>query len=51
MKKFLSRKNENGATIIEYVLIAALLSIVAIGALQLVGDGVTDTFSSVAASL
>lgn len=51
MKKFLSRKNENGATIIEYVLIAALLSIVAIVALQAVGNDVSGTFNNVAASI
>lgn len=51
MKKLFSRKNENGATIIEYVLIAALLSIAAIVALKAVGTGVDSTFSEVASEI
>jgi len=51
MKKLLSRKNENGATIIEYVLIAALLSIAAIVALGVIGTQIGVTFSAVGDSL
>jgi pilus assembly protein Flp/PilA len=53
MKKLLSRfiKNESGATAIEYGLIAGLLSVVIIGAVISVGDGLTNTFESIANAL
>ncbi|RIK95306.1 MAG: Flp family type IVb pilin [Proteobacteria bacterium] len=41
------RKNEAGATAIEYGLIAALISIVAIGALTNVGSSLSTTFTTV----
>ena len=44
-------KNESGATAIEYGLIAALISIVAIGAMQAIGNGLGKTFNSVANQL
>jgi len=44
-------KDENGATAIEYGLIAALISIAAIAALRAVGSNLTTTFNSVAANL
>lgn len=44
-------KSEDGATAIEYALIAALVSIVAILAMQSVGDQVSNSFSLVASSL
>lgn len=45
------RKNEAGATAIEYGLIAALVSIVAIGALTTIGTNLTTTFTTVGTSL
>ena len=42
---------EDGATAIEYGLIAALISIAAIAAYQLVGTSLTNTFTSVASDL
>lgn len=45
MKKL--QKNEAGATAIEYGLIAALISIVAIGALTNVGSSLSTTFTTV----
>lgn len=45
------RKNEKGATAIEYGLIAALVAVAAIGALQAIGDNLESTFSSVASAL
>ncbi len=45
------RRDEKGATVIEYALIAALISVVAIGAFSLVGTNVKNTISSVADSL
>ncbi len=44
-------KDENGATAIEYGLIAALISVVAIGALTTIGNNLNTTFTSVGTSL
>ncbi len=44
-------KDENGATAIEYGLIAALVSVVAIGGMTAIGTNLQATFTSVAASL
>jgi pilus assembly protein Flp/PilA len=41
-------KNVEGATAIEYGLIAATISVVALTAMQLVGTNLTATFNSVA---
>ena len=42
---------EDGATAIEYGLIAALIAVAAIAAMQLVGTSLTSTFNSVASDL
>ena len=44
-------KNEDGATAIEYGLIAALVAVAAIGAMQLVGTNLSGIFNKVAGSL
>ncbi|HEU5047180.1 MAG TPA: Flp family type IVb pilin [Rickettsiales bacterium] len=44
-------RNENGATAIEYGLIAALISIAAIVAIRAVGGNLTNTFNKVSANL
>jgi pilus assembly protein Flp/PilA len=44
-------RDESGATAIEYGLIAALVSVVIIGALQIVGSNLTATFNSVGSAL
>lgn len=44
-------KSEDGATAIEYALIAALVSIVAIVAMGSVGNSVKNSFSVVSSSL
>lgn len=44
-------KNDSGATAIEYGLIAALISVVAITAMTNIGTGLTSTFSSVASKI
>jgi pilus assembly protein Flp/PilA len=44
-------KNEDGATAIEYGLIAALIAVAAISAFQLVGTNLTSTFNNVASKL
>ena len=49
IKQYLSR--EEGATAIEYGLIAGLIAVVIIGAVQLVGTNLTGTFNTVATSL
>ncbi|HEX4117420.1 MAG TPA: Flp family type IVb pilin [Rhizomicrobium sp.] len=48
-KKFVA--NQDGATAIEYGLIAALISVVIIGALTTVGSNLNADFTSVANSL
>ena len=49
IKKFLS--NEDGATAIEYGLIASLIAVVIIGAVSVVGSKLTTTFNEVASNL
>jgi pilus assembly protein Flp/PilA len=44
-------KNEDGATAIEYGLIAALIAVAAIGAFTAVGSSLTGTFNNVAGKL
>jgi pilus assembly protein Flp/PilA len=43
--------DENGATAIEYGLIAALISVVIISAITAIGTSLSGTFSSVATAL
>ena len=49
MQKFIA--NRDGATAIEYGLIAALIAVVIIGALQAIGTNLNTSFTSVATSL
>jgi pilus assembly protein Flp/PilA len=52
MAKFVKlMKNEKGATAIEYGLIAALIAVAAIGAMQSVGTKLNSTFNNVSSSL
>ncbi len=44
-------KDESGATAIEYGLIAAGISIVIVGAVQLIGPRLDTTFDNIAAAL
>ena len=44
-------RNEDGATAIEYGLIAALIAVAAISAFQLVGTNLSSTFHNVATQL
>ncbi len=44
-------RDESGATAIEYGLIAALIAVVIIGAVQVVGTGLKTTFSTVGGSV
>ncbi|HVA36352.1 MAG TPA: Flp family type IVb pilin [Candidatus Dormibacteraeota bacterium] len=41
-------RDEDGATLVEYGLLLALIAVVAIGALTLLGKNVTNMFSTVA---
>ena len=45
------RKNNKGATAIEYGLIAALIAVAMIGAVTSVGKGVGNTFTSAAGNM
>ena len=52
MAKFLKLiKNEKGATAIEYGLIASLIAVAAIGAMQGIGSKLSTTFNNVSAQL
>ena len=52
MSKFLKMlKNEEGATAIEYGLIAALIAVAAIGAMTAIGDNLSGKFDEVASEL
>jgi len=53
MNKLFSRfmRDESGATAIEYGLIAALIAVVIIGALQAIGTGLKATLNNVAGAL
>lgn len=44
-------KNEEGATAIEYGLIAALIAVAAIAAMQSLGNQLDSTFSTVASEM
>jgi pilus assembly protein Flp/PilA len=44
-------RNEDGATAVEYGLIAALIAVAAIGAMTLVGTHLSTTFNTVATKL
>ena len=44
-------RNEDGATAIEYGLIAALIAVAAIGALQGIGTKLNSTFNNVSGTL
>lgn len=52
MSKSITRlsTNNRGATMIEYALIAALIAVVLVGALQLVGGSLDTTFTNVSDS-
>lgn len=52
MSKFLKMlKNEEGATAIEYGLIAALIAVAAIGAMSSIGTNLSGKFNTVASNL
>ena len=53
MKNLFTRflRDEDGATAIEYGLIAALIAVAIIGAVSLVGDNLSATFDSVSDEL
>ena len=53
MKKLLSklRRDESGATAIEYGLIAALISVALIGGAQVLGDSLDTTFTNLSTTL
>jgi pilus assembly protein Flp/PilA len=52
MTKFLKLiKNDKGATAIEYGLIAALIAVAAIGAMQGIGNKLNSTFNNVSSAL
>ena len=53
MSKFVTRflKDESGATAIEYGLIAALIAVVLVGALQAVGSSLSGAFEKISSEV
>ncbi len=53
MTKFINKfvQDESGATAIEYGLIAALIAVVIIGAVQVLGTNISTAFTTVATSI
>ncbi|MBL6851900.1 MAG: Flp family type IVb pilin [Alphaproteobacteria bacterium] len=53
MNKLISHflRSESGATAIEYGLIAALIAVVIIGAVQVVGTSLSGTFTTIGGSV
>ena len=53
MSKFVTRflKDESGATAIEYGLIAALIAVAAIAAMQGLGNSLKSTFTNVSSNM
>jgi len=45
------RRSENGATVIEYALIAALVAVVAIAGFRLLGSNINSKMSAVATAV
>ncbi len=43
--------NESGATLLEYMLLAALIALVCVTATAVIGDNASNTFSNVASQL
>jgi pilus assembly protein Flp/PilA len=51
MKKFQRRKNRKGQTLVEYALILAFISVVAISVLISLGRQITGTFSRITTTM
>ncbi|WP_396595142.1 Flp family type IVb pilin [Brevundimonas sp. R86498] len=53
MTKFITKfvKDESGATAIEYGLIAALIAVVIIGAVQILGTNISTAFTTVSTAV
>lgn len=53
MKKMIRRyvKNENGASLVEYALLCALVAIAAIVGMRALGTGINQAFNNIAASV
>lgn len=52
MKKLMNFfKDEEGATMVEYALMVALIAVVCIGAVQILGTNTNTTFTSVGTSM
>lgn len=51
MKKEIKKNNERGASLVEYGLLVALIAVVALVAVQFLGNRVSEKFSSVGSAL
>lgn len=51
LAKFLTWKDEHGASMVEYALLVVLIAIIAIVAVSLAGTQISETFSEIASAL
>lgn len=51
LQAFATRRNDEGATAVEYGLMVSLIAAVIVGAVTLIGGNLTSLFNSVAASV
>ncbi len=50
-KKLIRKEEEKGATMLEYALMAALIAVVCIAAVQMLGQQASNTFSEVGSTI
>jgi len=51
LQAFVTRRNDEGATAVEYGLMVSLIAAVIVGAVTLIGGNLTGLFNTVAASV
>ncbi|HXX91834.1 MAG TPA: Flp family type IVb pilin [Acidimicrobiales bacterium] len=51
IRKVWNRREETGASLVEYALLLALIAVIAIGALHFLGGSVSNTLNSVGGSI
>lgn len=51
LRSMWARRNEEGASLVEYALLLALIAVIAIVALQFLGHSVSNTLNSVGGSI
>ena len=49
--KSIEKKSERGASLVEYALLVALIAVIAIAAVRILGQNVSQQFSTIAAQI